>query len=101
MTMPGLNFPFTSHILEKGFSALRVVSSHAALYPFESLLFMGVADLKERAERIREIVEDFGAANFWASPAACGKGYLVRSKETLELAERWAQEGNYDYLPLV
>ena len=51
---------------------------------------MGVANLKERAERIREIAEDFGAANFWASPAACEKGHLVQSKETLELAERWA-----------
>lgn len=80
---------------------LESISSHAALYPFVSRLFMGVADLKERAEIIREIVEDFGVANYWASPVACGKGHLVRSKETLELAERWTQEGNFDYLTLL
>ena len=37
---------------------LESISNHAALYPFVSRLFMGVADLKERAERIQEIVED-------------------------------------------
>ena len=79
---------------------LEAITKHAALYPFVSRLFMGMADLKERAERIREIVEDFGAANFWASLAAYGKGHLVRDGKTLDLAERWSQEGNFDYFTL-